>query len=53
MLWEQRGAVRSDMVREKKDLSYVAVLLCQELQLRGICLRSLVIVDLMLEAIVL
>lgn len=33
------------MARETKDLSYVVVFLCQEHQLRGICLRSLVIVN--------
>ncbi len=53
MLWEQRDAGRSEMVREKRDPSFVAVFHCQEHQLRGICLWSLVIVDSMLEAIVL
>ncbi len=53
MLREHGGAVRSETARERKNLSYVAVFLCQEHQLRGICLRSLVIVDSMLEAIVL
>lgn len=33
------------MARETKDLSYVVAFLCQEHQLRGICLRSLVIVN--------
>lgn len=47
VLWGQQRRGR------EKDLSYVAVFLCQEHQLRGICLRSLVIVDSMLEAIVL
>lgn len=51
MLGEQKGAVRSEMVSERKDLSYVAV--CQERQLRGICLESLVIVESVLEATVL
>lgn len=37
--------MRSEMTRETKDLSYVVVFLCQEHQLRGICLRSLVIVN--------
>lgn len=37
--------MRSEMARETKDLSYVVVFLCQEHQLRGICLRSLVIVN--------
>lgn len=53
MLREHRGAVRSEMAREREDLSYVAVFFCQEHQLRGICLRSLVIVDSLFEAIVL
>lgn len=37
--------MRSEMARETKDLSYVVAFLCQEHQLRGICLRSLVIVN--------
>lgn len=35
MLREQRGAARSEMARERNDLSCVAVFLCQEHQLRG------------------
>lgn len=38
---------------ENKNLSYVAVFHCQEHQLRGICLQSLVIVEPMLVSIVL
>lgn len=48
MLWGQRW--RGE---RKNNPSYVDVFLCQEHQLRGICLQSLVIVDSMLEAIVL
>lgn len=43
--------MRSVIVSERKDLSYVTVFLCQVHQLRGICLRSLVITNSMLEAI--
>lgn len=42
--------MRSGMARDTKDLSYVVVFLCQEHQLRGICLRSLVIVNSLLGA---
>lgn len=47
-----QGCCEVRAARERKDLSYVAVFLCQEHQLGGICLRSLVIVDSMFEAIV-
>lgn len=53
MLREQSLAAVSSGMGEKKDASYVAVFLCQEHQLRGICLSSLVIVESMLVAIVL